>query len=383
MHVHDEEDACLAPEQVTPAGGGRARARDARRPPSWRRVRSAGPGVRPDRARGRHARCSVIEHAITDAEIPTGGGKDVKGNILTFNNPVYNAANTKQVGHDEGFCTRISVAEQAVWECLWTTFLKGGQITVQGPYYDNAQQRPVDHRRDRRLPRRPRPDEAARPRRRQGVRLHLRAQLPVPSGRRRRDRRAAGAAAARATWPTASPSRSRPRRPAADRARRRRPSPATASSLTCSASAAGPSNRSSSWIWSTSRELSPASVSAWSQRDHRHLHDVGRGALDDHVDREALALLAQLPAARAQLGDLAAAAEQRRDVAVLGALLDRLLDEPPHGREAGQVALDELVGLRLRDVEPVGHPVGRQAVDDPVVDHLGLRAHARVDLRRA
>jgi hypothetical protein len=77
----------------------------------------------------------VIEHAITDTEIPTGGGKDVKGNILTFNNPVYNMANTKQVGHDEGFCTRIA-PKQGIWECLWTTFLPAGQITVQGPYYD-------------------------------------------------------------------------------------------------------------------------------------------------------------------------------------------------------------------------------------------------------
>jgi hypothetical protein len=77
----------------------------------------------------------VIEHAITDTEIPTGGGKDVKGNILTFNNPVYNVANTTQVGHDEGFCTRIA-PKQGIWECLWTTFLAGGQITVQGPYYD-------------------------------------------------------------------------------------------------------------------------------------------------------------------------------------------------------------------------------------------------------
>jgi allene oxide cyclase len=77
----------------------------------------------------------VIEHAITDTEIPTGGGKDVKGNILTFNNPVFNVADSKQVGHDEGFCTRIAPA-QGIWECLWTTFLKGGQLTVQGPFYD-------------------------------------------------------------------------------------------------------------------------------------------------------------------------------------------------------------------------------------------------------
>ncbi len=78
----------------------------------------------------------VIEHAITDTEVPTGGGKDVKGNILVFNNPVYNEADTAQVGHDEGFCNRIQ-PDQKIWECLWTTFLAGGQITVQGPYYDN------------------------------------------------------------------------------------------------------------------------------------------------------------------------------------------------------------------------------------------------------
>jgi allene oxide cyclase len=77
----------------------------------------------------------VIEHAITDKEIPSDGGKDVKGNLLTFNNPVYNAADSKKVGHDEGFCTRIA-PKQGIWECLWTTFLKTGQITVQGPFYD-------------------------------------------------------------------------------------------------------------------------------------------------------------------------------------------------------------------------------------------------------
>lgn len=87
------------------------------------------------RAHSAAATVHVVEHAITDTEIPTGGGKDVKGNILTFNNPVFDAADKKQVGHDEGFCTRIA-PKQGIWECLWTTFLKGGQITVQGPYYD-------------------------------------------------------------------------------------------------------------------------------------------------------------------------------------------------------------------------------------------------------
>jgi allene oxide cyclase len=86
-------------------------------------------------ARAAGSTVTVVEHANTDTEIPTGGGKDVKGNILTFVNPVFNASDTKQVGHDEGFCTRLD-PKQGVWECLWTTFLKGGQITVQGPFYD-------------------------------------------------------------------------------------------------------------------------------------------------------------------------------------------------------------------------------------------------------
>ncbi len=97
---------------------------------------AAGPSsAKPSRILKAVKTVHVIEHAITDTEIPTGGGKDVKGNVLTFNNPVFNVANTKQVGHDEGFCIRVAPA-QGIWECLWTTFLKAGQITVQGPYYD-------------------------------------------------------------------------------------------------------------------------------------------------------------------------------------------------------------------------------------------------------
>ncbi len=85
-----------------------------------------------------HARTVfVVEHAITDTEQPLRpGGKDEPGDILTFTNPVFNRANRKQVGHDEGFCTRLNV-KAGVWECLWTTFLPHGQITVQGPYYDH------------------------------------------------------------------------------------------------------------------------------------------------------------------------------------------------------------------------------------------------------
>jgi allene oxide cyclase len=99
----------------------------------------AAAGGAPAYAHPAHAASStvvhVVEHAVTDTEVPGVGGKDVKGNILTFNNPVFNTPDKKQIGHDEGFCTRLQV-KLGIWECLWTTFLKGGQITVQGPFYD-------------------------------------------------------------------------------------------------------------------------------------------------------------------------------------------------------------------------------------------------------
>jgi allene oxide cyclase len=77
----------------------------------------------------------VIERAVTDTVIHSGGGVDVTGNSLTFHNKVYNPADVKVVGADQGYCVRISPADGS-WECNWTTFLAGGQITVEGPFYD-------------------------------------------------------------------------------------------------------------------------------------------------------------------------------------------------------------------------------------------------------
>jgi allene oxide cyclase len=96
---------------------------------------AATSSAKPSRAHRAGTTVHVIEHAITDTENPGVNGKDVKGNILTFNNPVFNVADKKQVGRDEGFCTRLE-PKKGIWECMWTMFLKGGQITVQGPFYD-------------------------------------------------------------------------------------------------------------------------------------------------------------------------------------------------------------------------------------------------------
>jgi hypothetical protein len=79
----------------------------------------------------------VIEHALTDTVIDTGASGDTTGDLLTFHNPVYDASNSHKVGHDRGDCIRVS-PQLGTWECRWTTYLNGGQITVEGPFNDHS-----------------------------------------------------------------------------------------------------------------------------------------------------------------------------------------------------------------------------------------------------
>jgi len=76
----------------------------------------------------------VIEHALTDTTIDIGPKGDSVGDLLTFANPVFDAANKVQLGTDQGYCIRVVVGKS--WECFWTLILKDGQITVEGPFYD-------------------------------------------------------------------------------------------------------------------------------------------------------------------------------------------------------------------------------------------------------
>ena len=77
----------------------------------------------------------VIEHAVTDTIQNFHQGQDSRGDVLGFGNKVYDPQDKNVVGHDNGFCIRTTPG--VAWECNWTTFLNGGQITVEGPYYDD------------------------------------------------------------------------------------------------------------------------------------------------------------------------------------------------------------------------------------------------------
>ncbi len=85
-----------------------------------------------------HPTIHVIEHAITDTEFVQGGQTTSvanPANLLVFHNPLFDATNSRQVGHDQGDCIRIVVTPtERSWECRWTNFLQGGEIMVEGPF---------------------------------------------------------------------------------------------------------------------------------------------------------------------------------------------------------------------------------------------------------
>jgi len=78
----------------------------------------------------------VIEHAKTDTlqHIGPASEKDSIGDVLGFANPLYDSSNQNKVGTDNGQCIRT--APGVAFECIWTASLSGGQLTVEGPFYD-------------------------------------------------------------------------------------------------------------------------------------------------------------------------------------------------------------------------------------------------------
>jgi allene oxide cyclase len=79
---------------------------------------------------------ALIEHAETDTvrHIGPANEEDSVGDMLAFANPVFDSANKERVGSDNGQCVRTAAGK--AWECIWTVSLSGGQITVEGPFYD-------------------------------------------------------------------------------------------------------------------------------------------------------------------------------------------------------------------------------------------------------
>lgn len=95
-------------------------------------ILALAPGVAPARDRT----LTVIEHATSDATIDLGPQGDSPGDLLVFHNDVFDARDRRKVGTDQGRCIRIDPAAGS-YECAWTVILHGGQLMVEGPYYEN------------------------------------------------------------------------------------------------------------------------------------------------------------------------------------------------------------------------------------------------------
>ncbi len=77
---------------------------------------------------------TVIEHATTDATTDIGAQDDSAGDVLTFANEVFDRTDARRVGTDQGYCIRVVPGTS--YECNFTTLLPGGQVVVEGPFYD-------------------------------------------------------------------------------------------------------------------------------------------------------------------------------------------------------------------------------------------------------
>ena len=80
----------------------------------------------------------VVEHAVTDTVQQFHPPADSLGDVLGFHNPVYDAANHRQIATDNGYCIRTVGTGKTEWECTWTTLLAGGNLTVEGPFFDDG-----------------------------------------------------------------------------------------------------------------------------------------------------------------------------------------------------------------------------------------------------
>ena len=79
----------------------------------------------------------LVEHPVNETTIhSTKAGVDAVGDVLSFANPVFDAANKARIATDQGFCIRTVVGKS--WECVWTLTLADGAITVEGPFHDSG-----------------------------------------------------------------------------------------------------------------------------------------------------------------------------------------------------------------------------------------------------
>ena len=83
------------------------------------------------------AELHLVERATTDTvSVHAGHAADNVGDVLTFTNDLFDAANKSKLGTDQGYCVRMVAGKS--WECHFTVLIAGGQLSVDGPFLDAA-----------------------------------------------------------------------------------------------------------------------------------------------------------------------------------------------------------------------------------------------------
>jgi len=77
-----------------------------------------------------------VERATNEHTVDIAPAGDSLGDLLAFVNPLYDAANDKQIGDSNGYCVRTEVGKS--WQCAWTTHLEHGQLAVSGTFTDEG-----------------------------------------------------------------------------------------------------------------------------------------------------------------------------------------------------------------------------------------------------
>jgi hypothetical protein len=72
----------------------------------------------------------VFDHVTNAKFITVGTSSDPRGNYVVFEDPVFDASDTHQIGHDTGMCVTTS---KTIQHCQITFFFSDGEIALQGP----------------------------------------------------------------------------------------------------------------------------------------------------------------------------------------------------------------------------------------------------------
>lgn len=125
-------------------------------------------------------------------------------------------------------------------------------------------------------------------------------------------------------------------------------------------------------------DCSPLRRSSPCTANHRQLHDIGRAALDRSIDRIAAPKCRAPPHCPNGYRQHPLAPEERLDVPVFARLVDHTLHVLPDIGVRLEIPVDDLLGFRTRNVQPLGQSERRNAVDDSEIGRFGRRRCSRV-----